>query len=165
MAGRTLRRASRDDLEAIRAIYNEGIEDGLATLESDPKAPIAIAAWWADHGERYAVLVATQRDCIVGWASLNRFSHRCAHANIADLSVYVARDHRSEGVGTALLAGLVDEAKRAGFHKIVLHALNDNEHGKRLYRKSSFVEVGVFRDHGRLNGRFVDVVAMERLLR
>jgi phosphinothricin acetyltransferase len=45
-----------------------------------------------------------------------------------------------------------------------LHALNTNDHGKRLYLKCGFSEVGVFREHGSLDGRYVDVVAMEKLL-
>ncbi len=160
----SLRRATIGDLEAIRTIYNEGIEDRVATLDLDPKTAVEMNAWWAEHDERYAVLVAAGSECVVGWASLNRFSHRCAHANVADLSIYVGREHRGKGVGSALLSPLVEEARRGAFHKIVLHALDDNEQGKRLYRKCSFVEVGVFREHGVLDGRFVDVVAMERLL-
>jgi L-amino acid N-acyltransferase YncA len=160
-----VRPASHADLEAIRAIYNEGIEDRVATLDTDPKSSEEIAQWWSRHDERFAVLVATEAGRVVGWASLNRFSARCAHANIADLSVYVARRDRGRGVGYALLMGLAKEAAREGFHKIVLHALNSNESGKRLYRKSGFVEVGVFKEHGLLDGRFVDVVAMELLLR
>ncbi len=159
-----VRRGAIDDLDAIRKIYNQGIEDRLATLEADPKTEDDMAAWWGEHEEPYVVLVASERGRVVGWAALNRFSHRCAHSNLADLSVYVARESRGTGVGYTLLDRLADEAKRSGFHKIVLHALNDNEHGKRLYRKASFAEVGVFREHGRLDGRFVDVVAMERLL-
>jgi len=46
----------------------------------------------------------------------------------------------------------------------VLHALDGNEYGKRLYRKLGFVDVGVFKEHGLLEGRYVDVIAMERLL-
>ena len=118
-----------------------------------------------EHDERYVVLVATESENIVGWASLNRFSQRCAHADIADLSVYVARRRRGRGVGYALLARLAGEAIQGGFHKIVLHALNTNESGKRLYRKSGFVEVGVFKEHGVVGGQYVDVIAMERLLR
>jgi L-amino acid N-acyltransferase YncA len=161
----SVRRASPDDLDAIRSIYNEGIEDRLATLESEPKSPQEIAQWWSEHDDRYVVLVATQHDRIVGWASLNHFSARCAHSQIADLSVYVARQHRGEGVGFALLTRLAHDAAASGFRKIVLHALDSNEHGKRLYRKAKFTQVGVFREHGMLDGRYVDVVAMERLLR
>jgi L-amino acid N-acyltransferase YncA len=160
-----VRRATSVDLEAIRLIYNEGIEDRVATLDGDPKSFEEIARWWAEHDERYVVLVATESKCIVGWASLNRFSHRCAHSNIADLSVYVARGYRGRGVGYSLLTSLTGEAEQNGFHKIVLHSLNRNENGKRLYRKSGFAEVGIFREHGLLDGEYVDVVAMERLLR
>jgi L-amino acid N-acyltransferase YncA len=161
----TVRRATPADLGAILRIYNQGIEDRVATLELDAKTPEEIAEWWASHDERYAVLVAVEDDTVAGWASLNRFSHRCAHTAIADLSVYVARSHRGKGVGSALLAVLIAEAASGAFHKIVLHALNENEAGKHLYRKTGFAEVGVFREHGKLDGRYVDVIAMERLIR
>lgn len=160
----SVRSASRDDLEAIRRIYNEGIEDREATLETDAKSPEEFAAWWGEHDGRYAVLVAIDGEDVLGWASLNRFSHRCAHAAIADLSVYIARSHRGRGIGYALLTALEREAVKGDFHKIVLHALNSNERGRRLYEKAGFGEVGVFKDHGKLDGRYVDVVAMEKLL-
>lgn len=159
----TTRPASAADLEAIRTIYNQGIEDRIATLDTDAKSPEDIAAWWSQHDDRYAVLVATKQNAVVGWASLNRFSHRCAHSSIADLSVYVARSERGKSIGKLLLSDLERRA-RGSFHKIVLHALNDNVAGKRLYAGLGFREVGVFREHGRLDGTFVDVVAMEKLL-
>ncbi|HEY6327673.1 MAG TPA: arsinothricin resistance N-acetyltransferase ArsN1 family A [Candidatus Cybelea sp.] len=161
----TVRRAATRDLEAIRRIYNEAIEDRVATLDVAPKSPAEIDAWWRDHDDCYAVIVAIESGMIVGWASLNRFSHRCAHAAIADLSVYVARAHRGRGVGAELLRRLEGEARAGGFHKIVLHALDSNELGKRLYRKCGFREVGVFEQHGVIDGGFADVVAMEKLLR
>lgn len=159
-----LRRATPRDLDAILQIYNEGIEDRLATLEVDSKTLGEIEDWWALHDDRYAVVVAEVGDTVVGWASLNRFSHRCAHGAIADLSVYVARSQRGCGFGKSLLETLEVEARKGTFHKIVLHALQENEAGKRLYRRSGFAEVGVFREHGMLDGRYVDVVAMEKLL-
>jgi phosphinothricin acetyltransferase len=160
----SVRRASKEDLDEILRVYNEGIEDRVATLEANPKSRADLEDWWGQHDEPYSVLVAFDGDVAVGWASLNRFSHRCAHSTIADLSVYVARSHRGRGVGTMLLAKLADEAMGGGFHKVVLHALNENKHGKRLYQKSGFREVGVFKEHAKLDGRYVDVVAMERLL-
>jgi len=160
----TVKRANYSDLPAIREIYNEGIEDRIATLETEPKTADDIADWWNEHDARYAVLVCSEKNHVIGWASLNRFSHRCAHSAIADLSVYVARAHRGRGLGYALLTALEAIAVEAQFHKIVLHALNTNEHGKRLYRKCGFVEVGIFKDHGMVNDRCVDVIAMEKIL-
>ena len=135
-----VRLATIGDLEAIRRIYNEGIEDRVATLDLEPKSLEEITEWWSTHDGRYAVLVAIDSDEeeVVGWTSLNQFSQRCAHENIADLSVYVARRHREKGIGYLLLTALVRQAETGGFHKIVLHALDGNENGKRLYRKSGF---------------------------
>ncbi len=160
-----VRPASRDDLAAIARIYNEGIQDGSATLETELKSAEDLAQWWGEHDLRYAVLVAAEEECILGWASLNRFSDRCAHAAVADLSVYIARSHRGRGVGIALLAEFERQAAAGNFHKIVLHALDSNLAGRALYRKAGFREVGVYEEHGMLGGRFVDVVTMEKLLR
>jgi L-amino acid N-acyltransferase YncA len=160
----SVRVANADDLEAIRRIYNEGIEDRVATLDTEPKSAAEIADWWADHTGRFPVVVACEHGDVAGWASLNRFSHRCAHAGVADLSVYVARDHRGRGLGSALVTALDADAKSRGFHKIVLHALDQNEQGKGLYRKCGFSEVGVLREHSMLDGRYVDVIVMEKLL-
>ena len=160
----SIRRATAADLESICLIYNQGIHDRVATLDEDEKSTEEIADWFAEHDERYVVLVLTEDSAIVGWASLNRFSGRCAHAAIADLSVYVRRDRRGLGIGLALLAAIERAARAAGFKKIVLHALAGNERGKRLYGKSGFREVGIFREHGALDGIYVDVLAMEKLL-
>jgi phosphinothricin acetyltransferase len=159
-----VRPATSGDLESIRCIYNEGIEDRIATLDSDAKSSDEIAQWWSAHGGRFSILIATNGERVIGWASLNPFTGRCAHADVADLSVYVARDLRGSGVGFALLKSLIADAAVEGFHKVVLHALDFNEHGKRLYRKAGFVEVGVFKEHGLIDGRYADVIAMERLL-
>jgi phosphinothricin acetyltransferase len=160
----TVRAAAAADLEAVRAIYNAGIADRVATLDEEPKREADIAAWWSDHGGRYAVVVAERDGAMVGWCSLNRYSHRCAYDGVADLSVYVAREARGTGVGTELLRAAERLARENGFHKIVLFTLPFNAQGQALYRKSGFREVGTFRNQGRLDGRFVDVMAMEKLL-
>ncbi len=159
-------RKSRDtDRTVLRTIYNQGIEDQIATLDEEPKTKKAISEWYLDHGGRYGILVAERAERVVGWAALNRYSHRCADRAVADLSVYVERDARGSGVGTALLHSIEAHARRKNFHKIVLFALAVNEAGERLYRKVGYRHVGVFKEHGRLDGHFVDVIAMEKLLR
>ncbi len=160
-----VRGANAGDLDAIRRIYNEGIEDRVATLDEDAKTAEEMTAWWEAHQGRYAVLVAENAaGDITGWASLNPYSHRCAYAGVADLSVYVARDARGNGVGSLLLRALEKAAKANEFHKIVLFTFAFNTGGQGLYRKLGYREVGTFREMGRLDGRFVDVMAMEKIL-
>ncbi len=161
-----VRNATQHDAEAVRKIYNEGIADRVATLDVDPKSANDMAAWWKDHVDRYAVVVADDESGhVIGWASLNPYSHRCAHRGVADLSIYVAREHRGTGIGSALLLALERTAKVNDFHKIVLFALASNDAGQRLYRRLGYTDVGVFREQGRVDGKFVDVLAMERILK
>jgi len=159
-----IRRATENDLSAIRRIYNEGIVDRVATLDVDEKTDADISTWWNDHGERYVVLVGERSGEIVGWASLNRYSHRCAYDGVADLSIYVARTARGGGIGSALLAELERVAAEREFHKIVLFTFPFNDAGRRLCGARGFREVGLFREQGKLDGRFVDVMAMEKIL-
>ena len=99
-----------------------------------------------------------------GWASLNRFNPRPVYDHVADVSVYIERAWRGRGVGRALLAALIERARTLGYHKTVLAAFPDNGAGMALYTRLGFTRVGVYREQGRLDGRWVDVVVMERLL-
>jgi L-amino acid N-acyltransferase YncA len=78
--------------------------------------------------------------------------------------VYVERASRGKGAGTALLNRLVELAREIGFHKLVLAGFPHNAAGVALYRRLGFREVGVYREQGRLDGRWVDVLLMELLL-
>jgi len=159
-----VRAALRADLARIREIYNEGIADRIATLDEDLKSEADIDAWFAQHDGRYGIAVAERAGRVVGWASLNQYSHRCAYRGVADLSVYVERTARSSGIGKVLLAEIELLAAGSAFHKIVLFALAHNAAGLALYRRMGYREVGVFREQGRIDGCFADVVAMEKIV-
>jgi L-amino acid N-acyltransferase YncA len=125
-----IREATHDDAPAIARIYNQGIEDRLATLETELRSPEERAAWLAAREARHPVLVAVDGDdAILGWASLNRFNPRPAYDHVADFSVYVAREARGRGVGSALLTALVERACALAYHKLVLAAFPNNEAG------------------------------------
>ncbi|MBV9972814.1 MAG: N-acetyltransferase [Candidatus Eremiobacteraeota bacterium] len=162
---RRIRDAAPSDVEAIRSILNEAVEDHVATLDVEAKTADEMRRWYAEHDERYAILVALEDDTVMGWAALNRYSHRCAYDLVADLSVYVRRDKRGTGVGTELLTELERVARQNRFHKVVLFAFPTNKAGRRLYLKSGFSDVGTFREQGVLDGKYIDVIAMEKILR
>ncbi len=159
-----LRPATPADAEAICRIYNQGIEDRVATLETELRTPAERRAWLAARGPRHPVIVAESGGEVVGWASLNAFNPRAAYDHVADLSVYVERGWRGRGVGRRLLERLVALGRELGYHKLVLAAFPFNRAGIALYERCGFREVGVYREQGRLDGRWVDTVVMERLL-
>jgi phosphinothricin acetyltransferase len=101
---------------------------------------------------------------VVGWASLNPFNPRAAYDHVADISVYVERGWRGRGVGRRLLTALIGLGGELGYHKFVLAAFPFNDAGIALYERVGFTTVGVYHEQGRLDGKWVDVVVMERML-
>jgi L-amino acid N-acyltransferase YncA len=156
-----IRPATGADAAVIAAIYNEGIEDRLATFETRPRAPEEIAAWLE---EGLPFLVATAGGTVVGFARVSPYSDRCVYEGIGEHGVYVARAARGGGVGRRLLAALCDAAERAGLYKLTSRVFTDNAASRAAHRAAGFDEIGVQRRHGRLDGRWKDCVLVERLL-
>src|SRR5919206_602544 len=83
-----VRPATPADAPAIAAIYNEGIEDRVATFETRARKPEEVYAWLAD---RLPFLVATDGEEVVAWARVAPYSDRCVYAGVGEHGVYVAR--------------------------------------------------------------------------
>ena len=160
-----IRDATLDDAAAIARIYNQGIEDRVATLETETRTPEERAAWLAGRGPRHPVLVAVDdSSAVAGWGSLNPFNPRPAYDHVVDFSVYVAREQRGRRIGDALLSALEARARHIGYHKMVLAAFPTNAAGMRLYERHGFEKVGIYREQGLLDGRWVDVIVMDKIL-
>jgi len=160
----TIRTATVDDADAIGEIHNQGILDRVATLDTATRTPEAVRAWLVGRGPRHPVVVAEVGGQLVGWGSLNSFNPRPAYDYVADFSVYVERSWRGKGVGRRLLDRLIDLAREAGYHKMVLSALASNDAGIGLYTSAGFSRVGIYREQGQVDGQWVDVVIMEKVL-
>ena len=160
-----VRPATAADAGAICRIYNQGIEDRVATLETELRTPDERRAWLENRSPRHPVIVAEAGPAtIIAWGSLNVFNPREAYRFVADFSVYVERESRGKGVGRVILERLIGLGREHGFHKLVLSAFPTNANGMALYTKLGFRTVGVYREQGRLDGKWVDTIIMENLL-
>jgi len=165
-----IRAATTSDAAAICLIYNQGIEDRIATLETEMRTPEERRQWLAARGLRHPVFVAEASPGaegpagIVGWGSLNVYNPREAYRYVADFSVYIERGWRGRGAGRRLLTHLIEQARALDYHKMMLSASPLNESGVALYERMGFTKVGVFHEMGRLDGHWVDTLIMEKLL-
>ena len=164
MADYRLRPAAGTDAAAIALIYNQGIEDRLATLETELRTPEERRQWLSARSPRHPVVVAEDGGVVIGWGSLNPFSARAAYRFVADFSVYVERSWRGRGVGRVLLTRLIELGREHGYHKLVLSAFPFNQAGVALYERLGFRTVGIYREQGMLDGQWVDTIIMEKLL-
>ena len=164
MNGLRIRPATAADLPAINAIYNHYVLHATCTYQEEPSTADERTAWFAAHGPNHPVTVAERDGKVVGWGSLSRFHARSAYRNTVENSVYVPHDLHRQGIGSALLADLVERAKSAGHHSI-LALIDASQRGSvALHAKHGFVEVGRLREVGFKFGRWLDVVYMQRMV-
>ena len=158
-----LRALSADDAEAVLRIYREGIATGHATFESVvPDWP----AWDRNHLP-HSRIVALSAEAVVGWAALSAVSARPVYRGVAEVSVYVSRSARGLGVGNKLMAALVAASETAGIWTLQAGIFPENAESIRLHEKHGFRVLGTREKvgrmgHGPLEGRWRDVVLMER---
>ena len=157
----TTRPARTTDADAVARIYNEGIEDRIATFETEPRTAQDIVRW-LEEGLPLVVLESDGK--VVAWAVAHRYRERAVYDGVGEFSVYVARDARGRGFGRATVQGLIDECERRGLWKLVSRVFPENEASLALCRSLGFRDVGVYRRHAKLDGKWRDVVIVERLL-
>lgn len=153
--------ASPDDAAAIAGIYNQGIEDRVATFETHLRTAEDVRAWF---DEVHPVVVVEHDGRVVAFASTSTYRPRECYAGIAEFSVYVARETRGRGAGRAAMEALIRQAERAGLWKLVSRVFPENVGSLRLLRSVGFREVGTYEKHARLDGVWRDVVIVERLI-
>ncbi len=160
----TTRLATPADAAAIAEIYNQGIEDGAATFETEPRSAEQIAALLSEKGDRYPTVVVECGGRIVAWAGASSYRPRAAYAGIADHSVYVDRAWRGQGAGRVALEALIPEYEQRGFWKLSSRIFPENRASLRLHARCGFRVVGTYRRHAKLHGRWYDCVIVERLM-
>jgi phosphinothricin acetyltransferase len=160
----TVRPAALDDDAAIARIYTEGIEDRVATFETEPRSPAQIRLLLEARQATHPAVVVERAGAVVAIAWVGEYSGRPSYQGVGEFSVYVDRAARGTGAGRLALGALVAECERRGFWKLVSRVFPDNAASRALCRALGFREVGVYHRHARLDGSWRDTVIVERLL-
>lgn len=160
----TIRPARATDAGAIACIYNQGIEERIATFETEPRSPDDILRALEERGERFPTVVLERDGAVVAVAWAGPYRPRACYDGIGEFSVYTDRSTRGTGAGREVMEGLIAECERRGFWKLVSRIFPENTASRALCRRLGFREVGVYQRHARLGGEWRDCVIVERLL-
>ena len=156
------RPAIMDDAAAIAEIYNQGLEDRLGTFETTLRSRDDIAGWFNDGHPMIVVTDASVQ--VAAFAATFPYADRCVYSGIAEFSVYVRRDRRGLGLGRLAMTALIEASTKAGFWKLLSRVFPENTASLALLKSVGFREVGVHEKHGRLDGVWRDVIAVELLI-
>jgi phosphinothricin acetyltransferase len=156
-----IRQAEPRDAEWITRIFNEGVEDRVATFETEEATTDDAARWIADD----LVIVLERDGTIAGWAKAGPYSDQHHYYDgVREATLYVDRGARGGGVGRRLLHALARYAAESGAHKLVGKIFTSNQASISLVTALGWTEVGTHRRHGTLDGEWKDVLVVEKLL-
>jgi L-amino acid N-acyltransferase YncA len=147
-----------EDWPAVRAIYLEGIATGNATFEQT--AP-DWEKWDAGHLPDSRI-VARANGSVLAWAALSGVSSRCVYSGVAEVSIYVAEHAREYGIGRQLMSRLIAASEVNGIWTLQAGIFPENVASIALHERAGFRVVGKRERLGQMNGRWRDVVLMER---
>ncbi|MDV3428859.1 MAG: N-acetyltransferase family protein [Bacillota bacterium] len=155
----TIEEMKESDWEQVSNIYLDGIKTGIATFQTE--AP----SWedWDKGHIRSCRFVAKSRNKVLGWAALSPTSSRCVYKGVAEVSIYIGKECKGQGIGTALLAHLIKESEKNGFWTLQSGIIAKNAASIALHKKCGFREVGIREKVARMNNtEWMDVMFMER---
>lgn len=159
-----IRIATAEDMPAVSAIYSHYVRTSTCTYQEEPETIEDRRAWFAAHGPRHPITVAVSDGQIVGWGCLSRFRDRSAYDRTAEDSVYVHHALHGRGIGSILLADLIERARSHGHHTLIGGIDAEQATSVALHAKFGFVEVARFREVGFKFGRWLDVIFMQLML-
>ena len=142
-------------------IYNDAVIHTTATFDTEQRSIESQMEWFRKHKKNHPVFVAEKNNEIVGWASLSPWSDRCAYDTTVEVSVYIHKIFRGQGIGSKLLEIVTLEGKKFNNHTVISRITQGNEVSVHLHEKLGYRHIGVMKEVGFKFGKFLDVQMMQ----
>ena len=153
-----IRSIAKDDVQDCLTIYNYEVEHGVATLDLEPRTLEEWHEWYNAHSdEHHPIIVGTIDDVVVGYASLSPYRLKDAFKSTVELSIYIHKDYRGQGVATQLMERILEIAKEdTMLHNVVSVITAGNEESTKLHNRFGFTYCGLTPEVGFKHGKYQD---------
>lgn len=133
-----IREMKKEDWESVKDIYQQALLEGKSTFNGIVPT---YEEWDRGHLKdcRYVV---EKNDKIVAWCSLSSTSSREVYRGVVELSIYVDKDNRNEGIGKKLLKYLCEESEKKGYWTLYSAIFEINIESRKLHLSCGFREIG-----------------------
>jgi putative acetyltransferase len=158
-----IRRAETRDAEALCTVYSSP-QAMAGTLQ----LPYPGVEMWRKRLAEFPaddyMLVAEVRGEVVANAGLHSMGRSARRRHVGYLGMAVRDDWHRKGVGTALMAAIVEVADGwLDYRRLELTVYTDTAAAIALYRRFGFEVEGTHRDYAFRDGGYVDAYAMARV--
>ena len=161
MADITIRDATPADFGRINEIYNWTIVNNHVSFDTEPWDLERREKWWAERPHELDALVAELDGKVVGVSYSSFYRPKPAYRTTAETTIVLDTDYLMRGIGTRLLAALLERLRERGFHRAVAIIALPNEASVTAHRKLGYREVGTLSEVGHKLGSYWDTTLLE----
>ena len=153
------------DIPAVTRIYGHYVRETVITFETSEPDEAEMANRFATiAGKGHPLLIAEQDGQVIGYAYASTYRPREAYRFTCEDSIYLAPDAGGKGLGSTLLARLIEDSSRAGLKQMLAVITAERANSIRLHEKHGFRFVGKYDALGYKFDRWLDIVHMQRAL-
>jgi len=161
-----IRKATRDDLPAILAIYNDAILHTTAIYDYTPHTLDERTRWFEQlRSAGYPLFVAEEKDQIAGFADYGSFRNWPAYKYTVEHSIYVHPAFRRQGIARKLMQALIADAEKHEYITMIAGIDSQNEGSIHLHEILGFIRTGTIHKAGYKFGRWLDLVFYQLMLK
>lgn len=157
-----LRQASAADARVLLGIYRPYVESPGYCFELEPPSEAEFAARIERAIAHWDWLIAEREGRILGYAYAGQHRERAAYRFSCEVSAYLSPEARGHGIGHALYSALLQRLTELGYRNALAVIVHPNPASEAFHARHGFERVGVFRNAGLKQGRWWDVVWMQR---
>jgi len=161
MSDPIIRDATPADFPRINEIYNWTIENNHVSFDVEPWDMARRERWWDNRPHELDFLVAELNGHVVGVSYSSFYRPKLAYRTTAETTVVLDTDYLQRGIGTLLLARLLDRLRERGFHRAVAIVALPNEASVAAHQKLGYRIVGTLTEVGHKLGSFWDTMILE----
>ena len=160
----SIRTITKEDSRRICEIYNHYVLNTCISFEEEPVSLEEMEKRIASITAAYPFYVYERDGELLGYAYANRWKERSAYRYVAEVTIYIDKDHLGRGIGRELIKALLDESRKRGFHTLMAVISLPNEASVRLHEEYGFKKAAHFTEVGYKQDKWIDVGYWELLL-
>ena len=159
-----IRYAELKDLPRLNEIYNYYVISTNMTFDVTVPTAESRKKWFSNYQESgpYRLLVAEKHGAIVGLAYSSRYREHFAFDQTIETSIYLDKDFKRSGIGSALYTELFSKLKTEPIHVAVAGIALPNEGSIALHKKFGFEPVGIFKEYAIKKGQYISSLWMQK---
>lgn len=161
-----LRAASPADAAGLARIYDHYVTTSTVTFELTAPGPVVWAQKVEDLGSAgWPFLIAELEGRLVGFAYVGPWRPRPAYAHTVEDTIYLDPAVTGQGIGTRLLAEVLDHAQAAGAREVVaVIADAETAASLALHQRAGFTPAGRLERVGRKFDRWLGTTLLQKAL-